>query len=53
VDVKKHIMAKYGRQFVSAAVELRPDSAVNRLASLSCWGGRIMLKNHFSSFFSF
>ncbi|RZB95004.1 hypothetical protein D0Y65_019462 [Glycine soja] len=31
VDVKKHIMAKYGRQFVSAAVELRPDSAVNRL----------------------
>ncbi|KAG4391631.1 hypothetical protein GLYMA_05G223200v4 [Glycine max] len=31
VVVKKHIMAKYGREFVSAAVELRPDCGVNRL----------------------
>ncbi|XP_027343204.1 uncharacterized protein LOC113855770 [Abrus precatorius] len=31
VDVRMHIMAKYGRQFVSAAVELRPDCGVNRL----------------------
>lgn len=30
-DVKKHITAKYGKEFVSAAIELRPDSGVNRL----------------------
>jgi len=35
VDVKKHFMAKYGKEFVSAAVELRPECGVNRLASLS------------------
>lgn len=34
-DVKKHITAKYGKEFVTAAVELRPDSGVNRLASFS------------------
>lgn len=42
VDVKKHFTAKYGKEFVSAAVELRSECGVNRLASLSysllsCW----------------
>nr|KYP67520.1 hypothetical protein KK1_023863 [Cajanus cajan] len=31
-NVRKQIMAKYGKEFVSAAVELRPDCGVNRLA---------------------
>ncbi|KAI4350748.1 hypothetical protein L6164_005169 [Bauhinia variegata] len=31
VDVKKHITAKYGKEFVSSAVELRPDCGVNRM----------------------
>ncbi|XP_058722304.1 uncharacterized protein LOC131594243 [Vicia villosa] len=30
-DVKKHMASKYGKEFVSAAVELRPDCGVNRL----------------------
>ncbi|KAI9112255.1 hypothetical protein K1719_016778 [Acacia pycnantha] len=31
MDVRKHITAKYGKEFISAAVELRPDCGVNRL----------------------
>ncbi|KAI4347023.1 hypothetical protein L6164_007874 [Bauhinia variegata] len=31
MDVKKHIIAKYGKDFVSSAVELRPDCGVNRM----------------------
>ncbi|KAG9456572.1 hypothetical protein H6P81_001080 [Aristolochia fimbriata] len=30
VDVRKHFTAKYGKDFISAALELRPDSGVNR-----------------------
>lgn len=33
VDVKKQITSKYGKEFVSAAIELRPDCGVNRMAS--------------------
>ncbi|OWM66105.1 PHD finger protein rhinoceros [Punica granatum] len=29
-DVRKHFTAKYGKEFVSAAIELRPDGGVNR-----------------------
>ena len=35
IDVRKHITAKYGKEFVSAAIELRPDCGVNRMASFS------------------
>lgn len=31
MDVRKHMTAKYGKEFISAAVELRPDCGVNRL----------------------
>ncbi|EEF48119.1 uncharacterized protein LOC8265094 [Ricinus communis] len=31
MDVRKHFTAKYGKEFVSAAVELRPDCGVSRL----------------------
>lgn len=31
MDVRKHFTAKYGKDFVSAAVELRPDCGVSRL----------------------
>ncbi|KAL1356515.1 hypothetical protein HN51_008521 [Arachis hypogaea] len=31
VDVRKHLTVKYGKEFASAAVELRPDCGVNRL----------------------
>ncbi|QHN77731.1 sericin [Arachis hypogaea] len=31
VDVRKHLTVKYGKEFASAAVELRPDYGVNRL----------------------
>ncbi|XP_027357639.1 dentin sialophosphoprotein-like isoform X2 [Abrus precatorius] len=31
MDVRKHITSKYGKEFVSAAIELRPDCGVNRL----------------------
>nr|KYP41748.1 IST1-like protein [Cajanus cajan] len=31
VDVKKHMTSKYGKEFVSAAIELRPDCGVNRM----------------------
>lgn len=29
-DISKHLTAKYGKEFVSAAVELRPDCGVNK-----------------------
>ncbi|POO00625.1 Vacuolar protein sorting-associated protein [Trema orientale] len=29
-DIRKHFTAKYGKEFVSAAIELRPDCGVNR-----------------------
>lgn len=53
MDVKKHMAAKYGKEFVSAAVELRPDCGVNRLASYStCLKlDRIMSKIISSQFF--
>lgn len=35
MDVKKHMTSKYGKEFVSAAVELRPDCGVNRMVSFS------------------
>ncbi|CAN0838856.1 IST1-like protein [Linum grandiflorum] len=31
IDVKKNFTAKYGKDFVSAAIELRPNSGVSRL----------------------
>ncbi|KAL3036328.1 hypothetical protein AAZX31_01G003900 [Glycine max] len=31
MDVKKQITSKYGKEFVSAAIELRPDCGVNRM----------------------
>ncbi|XP_022927973.1 filaggrin isoform X1 [Cucurbita moschata] len=31
LDVRKHFKAKYGKEFVSAAVELRPECGVNRM----------------------
>ncbi|XP_047182128.1 uncharacterized protein LOC124848489 isoform X1 [Vigna umbellata] len=31
VDVKKQLTSKYGKEFVSAAVELRPDCGVSRM----------------------
>ncbi|KAL8160833.1 hypothetical protein V2J09_012322 [Rumex salicifolius] len=30
MDIRKHFTAKYGKEFVTAAIELRPDSGVNR-----------------------
>ncbi|KAL5573061.1 hypothetical protein UlMin_022658 [Ulmus minor] len=30
-EIRKHFTAKYGKEFVSAAVELRPDCGVNRM----------------------
>lgn len=33
VDIRKHFTAKYGKDFISAAVELRPDCGVNRTVS--------------------
>ncbi|KAE9587906.1 putative vacuolar protein sorting-associated protein Ist1 [Lupinus albus] len=44
VNVRKQITSKYGKEFVSAAVELRPDCGVNRLESLSTFLDNIMLK---------
>lgn len=34
MDVRKHFTAKYGKEFVTAAVELRPDCGVGRMVSL-------------------
>ncbi|KAJ6381911.1 hypothetical protein OIU77_030546 [Salix suchowensis] len=31
IDVRKHLTAKYGKEFVTAAVEIRPDCGVSRL----------------------
>ncbi|GLT98647.1 hypothetical protein SLE2022_161440 [Rubroshorea leprosula] len=31
MDVRKHFTAKYGKEFVSAAIELRPECGVSRL----------------------
>ncbi|XP_022159240.1 uncharacterized protein LOC111025657 isoform X2 [Momordica charantia] len=31
MDVRKHFKAKYGKEFVSAAVELRPECGANRM----------------------
>lgn len=31
MDVRKHFIAKYGKEFVNAATELRPDCGVSRL----------------------
>ena len=31
MDICKHFTAKYGKEFVNAAVELRPDSGVSRM----------------------
>lgn len=31
VDVRKHLTAKYGKEFISAAVELRPNCGVSRM----------------------
>ncbi|ONH97850.1 hypothetical protein PRUPE_7G214200 [Prunus persica] len=31
MDVRKHFTAKYGKEFISGAVELRPDCGVNRM----------------------
>ncbi|GAB4838947.1 hypothetical protein Ancab_028480 [Ancistrocladus abbreviatus] len=31
VDVRKHITARYGKEFVTAAMELRPECGVNRI----------------------
>lgn len=30
-DVRKHFTSKYGKEFAAAALEVRPDSGVNRL----------------------
>ena len=32
-DVKKHFTAKYGKEFITSAIELRPDCGVNRMVS--------------------
>lgn len=34
MDIRKHLTAKYGKEFVSAAIELRPDCGVGRMVSL-------------------
>lgn len=31
MDIRKHFKSKYGKEFVSAAVELRPECGVNRM----------------------
>ncbi|CAK9152752.1 unnamed protein product [Ilex paraguariensis] len=31
LDIKKHFTAKYGKEFISAAVELRPECGVSRM----------------------
>jgi vacuolar protein sorting-associated protein IST1 len=46
-DVKKHMTSKYGKEFASAAIEVRPNCGVNRLASFCTFFlmlNRIMLK---------
>ncbi|KAM7509639.1 hypothetical protein LguiA_020092 [Lonicera macranthoides] len=31
LDIRKHLTVKYGKEFTSAAIELRPDSGVSRM----------------------
>lgn len=31
MDIKKHLTAKYGKEFITTAIELRPDCGVNRM----------------------
>ncbi|CAH9083952.1 unnamed protein product [Cuscuta europaea] len=31
IDIRKHFTAKYGKEFINAAIELRPNSGVSRL----------------------
>ena len=33
-DVRKHFTAKYGKEFISASVELRPECGVSRMVWL-------------------
>lgn len=33
LDVKKHFTAKYGKEFITAALELRPNCGVGRMVS--------------------
>jgi hypothetical protein len=33
-DVRKHFTSKYGKEFAAAALEVRPDSGVNRLVRI-------------------
>lgn len=33
LDIKKHFTAKYGKEFITAALELRPDCGVARMVS--------------------
>lgn len=33
MDIRKHLTAKYGKEFAAAAVELRPDCGVGRTVS--------------------
>ncbi|TKY60797.1 IST protein [Spatholobus suberectus] len=44
VDVRKHITAKYGREFVSAAVELRPDCGLVEKLSTKAPDGPTKIK---------
>lgn len=32
-DIRKHFTAKYGKEFASAAIDVRPDCGVSRLVS--------------------
>ncbi|RZC51652.1 hypothetical protein C5167_020073 [Papaver somniferum] len=34
VDIRKHFTAKYGKEFITSALELRPDSGVSRQVSV-------------------
>lgn len=36
-DVRKHFKSKYGKEFEAAALEVRPDSGVNRLVIQSAF----------------
>lgn len=35
-DIRKHLTAKYGKDFAAAALELRPDCGVSRMVGLIC-----------------
>jgi hypothetical protein len=36
-DVRKQFTSKYGKEFATAALEVRPDSGVNRLVSFAAF----------------